>query len=154
MACLRRRLLLHLCLLPGVSFILGCCEKLVPGRGGVMVKGQKSGEAGIPRSGKVLRHCFWTCSFSESPPDSHHSQAGEDRGQGLFVHRAVLGGAHGNLPVCGNRSARREPSSHSNFAEGRNLSSRSNFSSCRGLPTSDTPGLRLNRGHQPWSQQQ
>lgn len=49
---------------PDVSFILECSEKLVPGRVGVMVKGQKSGEAGIPGSGKMLRHCFWTRSFS------------------------------------------------------------------------------------------
>lgn len=124
----------------GLFLLRECSEKLVLGR--LRFRGQRSvREAGIQGSGKVLRHCFWTCSFSWSPPDSHHSQAGEDRDRGLSGHRDGPVPAHRNLPP------------HRNLSICRNLSSHSDLSSCRELPPTHATGHHPGRGHQFYLQQ-
>ena len=99
------------------------------------------GNAGIRGSEEVLRHCFWTCSFSWSPPNSHHSHAGEDGGRGLSVPRDHSVRAHRNHPV------------RRNLSICRHLSSRSNLSSCRDPPPIHTAGARLDGGHSSGPQQ-
>lgn len=101
---------LGLSLLPGGSFSWGCKRSSRKARvQGSRVRGL--GNTGMQGSEKVLRHCFWTCSFSWSPPHSHHSQAGEDRGRGLSVHGDLPVRARGNLPRHRNLSVRGDLSS-------------------------------------------
>lgn len=106
---------------------------------------------GAQGSGKALKRCFWTCSSSWSPPDSRHSQTGEDRGQSPCIHRGGpslvyrnFPGSTRNLFICWEPSSHSNPSpicrnlpgSPRNLSICREVSSHSDLSSRRELPPS------------------
>lgn len=85
-----------------------------------MCKGQSG--RGLKGSGEVLKHCFWTCSFSWSPPNSRRGQTGEDGGQSPCIHRGGPSLVYRNFPgSLRNLSICREVSSHSDLSSRREL---------------------------------
>lgn len=119
-------------------------------------------------SGKVLKHCFWTCSFSWSPPDSRHGQTGQDRGQSPCIHRGGpslvyknFPGSLRNLSICWELSSHSNPSpictnlpgSPRNLSICREVSSHSDLSSCRELPPTHLAAPHHTTGLQGCSQQ-
>lgn len=116
----------------------------------------------------MLKHCFWTCSFFRSPPDSRHGQTGEDRGQSPCIHRGGpslvyrnFPGSLRNLSICWalsshsnpNPICRNLPGSPRNLSICREVSSHSDLSSCRELPPSHLAALHHNKGLQGCNQQ-
>nr|XP_031324537.1 CMRF35-like molecule 9 isoform X10 [Camelus dromedarius] len=72
-------------------------------------------------------------SFFWSPPDSHHSQAGEDRDQGISVPRDLPVQAHSSLSVHRDLSVCKDLSSPNNLSVFRDLFSSNNLSVCKDL---------------------
>lgn len=116
----------------------------------------------------MLKHCFWTCSFSWSPPDSRHHQTGEDKGQSPCIHRGGpslvyrnLPGSLRNLSTCWELSSHSNPSqicrnlpgSTRNLSICREVSSHSDLSSCRELPPSHLATPHHTKGLQGCNQQ-